>query len=245
MNKIIAKVNGKEITQSHMDFLVRSLGQRAAQFNSEEGQKQLVDELINQELFYFDALDKKLDESEAFKSEMEVAKENILKQLSIRGVLDLIQITEDEMKSFYEENKASYVKPEEVTASHILVDTEEEAIKVASELDGGKSFEIAAAEYSKCPSNENSGDLGAFGRGQMVPEFENAAFSMSIGEVSQPVQTQFGFHIIKVTAKSESGTLSFEEVKPQLQQQLTITAQNNAYLSKVEELRGKYSVEVL
>lgn len=245
MNKIIAKVNGKEITQSHMDMLLRSLGQRAAQFQSEDGQKQLVEELINQELFYFDAIENKLDESEEFKAEMEVARENILKQINIKTALDSVNVTEDEMKNFYEENKESYVKPEQVKASHILVDTEEEANSIAADLAGGKSFEICAAEFSKCPSKENGGDLGAFGRGQMVPEFEKAAFEMEVGAVSAPVQTQFGFHIIKVTEKSEPGTMTYEEVKPQIQQQLFITAQNNAYLSKVEELRGKYSVEVL
>lgn len=87
----------------------------------------------------------------------------------------------------------------EVKASHILVDTKEQALKIRQEICNGLSFEDAAAKYSKCPSKQNGGDLGYFGKGDMVVEFEKAAFALPIGEVSQPVKTQFGWHLIKVT----------------------------------------------
>ena len=88
-----------------------------------------------------------------------------------------------------------------VKASHILVATEEEALKLKSEIESNKiTFEDAAAKYSKCPSGRNGGDLGFFGRGQMVKPFEDAAFSLPVGEISAPVKTQFGYHLIKVTA---------------------------------------------
>jgi peptidyl-prolyl cis-trans isomerase C len=89
----------------------------------------------------------------------------------------------------------------EVRASHLLVQTEDEAQKLYDEIVGGKSFEDAAAEVSLCPSGANGGDLGFFGRGMMVKPFEDAAFSMEIGEVSKPVQTQFGWHLIKLVDK--------------------------------------------
>lgn len=85
-----------------------------------------------------------------------------------------------------------------VKASHILVDTKVQADIIKSKLDNGESFEKLASEYSKCPSGKNGGDLGYFGRGQMVREFEYAAFSLPVGQVSDPVHTQFGWHIIKV-----------------------------------------------
>jgi len=88
-----------------------------------------------------------------------------------------------------------------VRASHILVDTKEEALQLKNDIESGKiSFETAAQKYSKCPSGQRGGDLGAFGRGQMVKPFEDAAFSAPVGEVTEPVQTQFGYHLIKVTA---------------------------------------------
>ena len=88
-----------------------------------------------------------------------------------------------------------------VKASHILVDTKQEADSIKSKIDGGASFESMAAKYSKCPSGQNGGDLGYFERGQMVKEFEDAAFDLPIGKVSDPVRTQFGWHLIKVCDK--------------------------------------------
>lgn len=88
-----------------------------------------------------------------------------------------------------------------VRASHILVNTKEEAISIKSKINKGESFENMAKKYSKCPSGQNGGDLGYFGKGEMVPSFESAAFELPVGKVSDPVQTQFGWHLIKVTDK--------------------------------------------
>lgn len=84
-----------------------------------------------------------------------------------------------------------------VTARHILVETEDAAKEIIEKLDNGASFEGLAAQFSKCPSGQQGGKLGTFGKGQMVPEFETATFALQVGEVSQPVQTQFGYHIIE------------------------------------------------
>ena len=91
--------------------------------------------------------------------------------------------------------------PNKVRASHILVKTEQEAIKLLGRIRSGESFDDLAKKHSECPSGKNCGDLGFFGRGQMVKAFEDAAFSMEVGQVSTPVKTQFGFHLIKVTEK--------------------------------------------
>jgi parvulin-like peptidyl-prolyl isomerase len=90
---------------------------------------------------------------------------------------------------------------EEIKASHILVETEEEAISLKEEILSGTTFEDIAAEHSICPSGASGGDLGFFGKGQMVKEFENAAFDLNIGEISEPVKTNFGWHLILVTDK--------------------------------------------
>ena len=88
-----------------------------------------------------------------------------------------------------------------VKASHILVETKSQADFIKSKIDGGESFETMAKKYSKCPSGENGGNLGYFEKGQMVPEFEDAAFELPVGKVSEPVKTEFGWHIIKVYDK--------------------------------------------
>lgn len=244
--KVLAKVNGNVITEADKNNLLRSLGQqRAAQFQGPQGDALLVKELVNQELFYFDAIDSNLEESEAFKNELEKAKANILKQLNIHNTLKDIKVSDDELKEFFDTNKGKYSKAESVGAKHILVKDEEKIKEIAEELKGDLTFEEAAKKYSTCPSKDRGGDLGTFEKGKMVPAFESVAFNLEIGEVSEPVKTQFGYHLIKTTEKVEASESSFEEVKDQITQELTIKKQNDAYLSKVESLKENYDVEIL
>jgi len=244
--KVLAKVNGNVITEADKNNLLRSLGQqRAAQFQGPQGEALLVKELINQELFYFDAIDSDLQESEAFKAELEKAKANILKQLNIHNTLKDIKVTEEEMKSHFDNNKEKYGKAESVGAKHILVKEEEKIKEIAEELKGDLTFEEAAKKYSTCPSKDRGGDLGTFEKGKMVPAFESVAFNLEVGEVSEPVKTQFGYHLIKTTEKNEGSESSFEEVKDRIAQELTVKKQNEVYLNKVENLKDKYDVEIL
>lgn len=245
-NKVLAKVNGKEITEQDKQFLLQQLGpQRAAQFQGEQGDQMLLNELINQELFYFDALDSNIDETERFKAELEKAKENILKQLNIQNTLNTVDVTEEQAKEHYEANAEKYDKPPRAKAYHILVDEEDKAEEIAEEIKDGLDFEEAAKQYSSCPSKEKGGDLGFFEKGKMVPEFEEVAFDIDLNELSDPVKTQFGYHLIKVTDREEGSSSSYDEVKDQIIQELTVKAQNELYLGKVKELKDKYDVEIV
>ncbi|MCT4508034.1 MAG: peptidylprolyl isomerase [Tepidibacter sp.] len=242
---VLAVVGTKEITVADVDSAIQSLGpQRAMQFQSEEGRKKLLEDLINQELFYLNAVENNADEEEEFKNEMKKIKENFLKQYAIGKLLSEVRVEEKEAKEFYENNKEQFKSPEGVQASHILVDDEAKAKEILAEINDGLSFEDAAKKYSKCPSKERGGDLGLFSKGQMVPEFENAAFSMEKGEVSEPVKTQFGYHIIKLTDKKDADTKSFDEVKDNIYAQLIHKQQQVTYFEKVEELKAKYSVTI-
>lgn len=243
--KILAKVEGRPITESQLAALYQSLGQNAAQFQGEEGKQRLVEELINQELFLLEALEKNVEETEAFQKELAFAKENMLKQFSIRQLLESVEVSEEEMKDFYEQNQDRFEKGEEVTASHILVKTEDEAKAARERVVGGEAFGDVAQDVSTCPSKERGGDLGAFSKGRMVPEFEQAAFDMEVDEISEPVKTQFGYHIIKVTDKSDASKLSYDETKGEIRQRLTVEKQNKVYLDKVEALKGAYDVEIV
>lgn len=113
------------------------------------------------------------------------------------------------------------------------------------EIEGGLDFSDAAVKYSSCPSKEAGGSLGSFSKGKMVPEFEEAAFNLEIGQLSEPVKTQFGYHLIMVDSKTEGGTMSFEEVKDGIKQNLLNQKQFEAYNNKVAELKAKYTVEIL
>ncbi len=241
---VLAVVGTKELTAQDVEFLLKTLNpQHAAHFNSEEGKKQLLEELINQELFYLDAVNNNLDKDAEFVAEIEKMKENYLKQYAIAKLLGTIKVDDEELHNYYDKNKANMVEPESVKASHILVDEENAANDIMNELNNGLSFEEAAEKYSKCPSKSRGGDLGFFTKGQMVPEFENAAFEMELNVISEPVKTQFGYHIIKVTDKKEASEKTFEEVKDQLMQHLLQQKQHAQYATKVNELAEKYEVK--
>ncbi len=243
-NRVLAQVNDREITQQDVYAFLNNLGpQVAMQFQSSEGIKKLVDELVNQEVLYLNAVEAELDQEEAFKAEMEKVRENVLKQYALQKLLSGISATEDEIKSYYDEHKEYFVKPESIRASHILVEEEEEADEIFKEIEEGLSFEEAASKYSLCPSKEMGGDLGEFNRGSMVPEFEEVAFSIEEGKISAPVKTQFGYHLIKVVHKNEEGISTLEEVKDQVMEQVIGLKQQAKYLDTTKELKSKYNIK--
>lgn len=243
--KVLATVGGREVTEQDFQLLMNSLDpQRAMQFQSEEGRKQLIQELISQELFYLEAVEAGLDKDELYIQEAKRMQDNILKQFAVHKLLKDITVTEDEMLGYYNSNKEMFKEPESIKASHILVEDEGKANEIANEINDGLSFEEAAKKYSSCPSKDQGGDLGYFSKGKMVPEFEEAAFNMNVGEISSPVKSQFGHHIINVVDKKEEHTKDFDGVKEQLQQQLLAKKQQETYLSRVDELKKEYEVVV-
>ena len=150
-------------------------------------------------------------------------------------------MTEEDVKNYYEEHKQQFTKGETVRAKHILTDSKEKCDAILAAIQSGEtSFEDAAKEKSTCPSGAKGGDLGEFGKGQMVKEFEDAAFAAEIGHVVGPVKTQFGYHLIKVEKKNEATVSPLEEVKETIRRTLLQQKQNEAYNAKVEEMKKKY-----
>ncbi|KNF07731.1 putative peptidyl-prolyl cis-trans isomerase Cbf2 [Gottschalkia purinilytica] len=245
-NKVLAVVNGKEITEQDVQTLLTNLGEQVAmQIQSQpDGKNRLVHELINQELMYLNAIDNSLDKDEYFVSELEKTKKNLLIQYSVNKLIGDVSATDEDVVKYYDENKEKFKQPETIRASHILVKDEEEAKNIISKLNEGLSFEEVAKEKSECPSKDRGGDLGYFARGSMVPEFEEAAFKLEKDEISEPVKTQFGYHIIKLNDRKEAGISPLEEVKQQITQQVTNLKQQDKYLSKTNELKDKYKVEI-
>ena len=240
--KILAKVGQKEITNLDVQGAIQGLDPfQAQQFQTEEGQKYVLDDLINQELLYMYAKDNKIDQDEEFRTEMKRVEENVLKQYVINKILTSVKLTEEEKKAFFEAQKQSFSKPETASAKHILVDSEEKANDILGKINAGEvSFEDAAKEHSTCPSKDAGGDLGTFGRGQMVPEFENAVFNMNNGEVSGPVKTQFGYHLIKLENKNESSIPEYDEVAEEVGKTLLFQKQGEVYQQKLNEVKQKY-----
>ena len=240
--KILAKVGDKEISNLDVDSAIQGLDPyQAQQFQTEEGRKYVLEDLINQELLYMYAKDAKIDQDEDFRREMAEIEKNVLKQYVINKILTSVEITDDEKLSFYEANKVNFSNPETVNAKHILVDTEEKAKELLAQIKAGDiTFEAAAMANSTCPSKDNGGDLGEFGQGQMVPEFDQAVFAMEVGEISEPVQTQFGFHLIKLEAKNEASIPAYAEIADKVEKTLMFQKQGEVYQNKLNEVKAKF-----
>ena len=240
--KIIATVGGHQITEAEVEAFIHSLPREQQAYAAHpDFRKQCEEQLIAVYAFAKYGEEEKIDETEEFKNVMENARKDILAQMAMRKLFATVNVTDDEIKEYYEANKSKYSKGASVHAKHILVDNEEKCTELLNAITSGeKVFEDVAKESSTCPSGANGGDLGEFGRGQMVKEFEDAAFDAEIGKVVGPVKTQFGHHLIKVEKKNESSTASFDEVRGQIYQQLMAEKQNDAYTTKVNELKEKY-----
>ncbi|WP_090841023.1 peptidylprolyl isomerase [Alkalicoccus daliensis] len=155
-----------------------------------------------------------------------------------------IEVTDEEIKTYFEENKANYEQQEEVEASHILVEDKEEAENIVEKLEAGEDFAELASEYSTDASNaENGGELGFFGKGAMVEAFEEKAFSMEAGEISEPVETEFGYHIIHVTDKKEAQEASLEENESDIRELLVNEAVNQQYPVWLDEIKESYEIK--
>lgn len=244
-NKVLAIVNGQEITNVEVEATLSRMPQdRKAYFSNEQGKAQLLEQLIAFELFYNDAKDSGLEENEVYKERLELFKKELLAQVAMENTMMSIVVEEDEIKKFFDENSENFIVPENISAKHILVDSEEKANEILAEINDGLVFEEAAGKYSSCPSKAQGGSLGSFGKGQMVKEFEDAAFASEIGAIAGPVQTQFGYHLIKVEEKSEKSNKNFEEVENEIRMNLLQAKQGEAYGNHVNELKSKYTVEM-
>lgn len=242
-NKVLAVVNGKEIKQSDVEALYVNLGPNAAQYQGEAGYKQLIEQLILEEMLYSDAKENNLDNEKEYQTALEQLKKSLLAQYSVSKLMSNIDVSEDEAKEFYNSNKNLFRSSETVVASHILVDSLEKAEEIAKEINAGLDFAEAAQKYSSCPSKASGGNLGRFGKGQMVVEFEDAVFSMNVGEISAPVKTQFGYHLIQLNEKNDAKDLTFDEAKQDIINKLKFDKQSKTYTEKQNELKEKYPVE--
>lgn len=243
-NKLIAVVDGREIRESDLHALIHNLGQNAARFAGEGGRTQLVGELVAQELFYSDALASGLDQDPEFVNAVEEMKKSLLKQFALNKLLREVTISDEEAREYFEANKETFKPQPSANASHILVETEEEAHTILAEIKSGLAFADAAQKYSSCPSKERGGNLGQFSKGQMVPEFETATFAMTPGEISEPVKTQFGYHLIELHSITGGDDVAFEDVADQVKQYYTSVKHNEVYNNKQNELKEKYTVEL-
>ena len=240
----LASVNGKPITSTDVDNFIMAMGRNGQAYNNPQGRAAVLEQLIAQRLFLLDAQRNLLEREPAFKEQLAALKEQLLMEYAITKCVEGVQVKEEEVRAFYEEHKEEFVAGATVNASHILVDTEEQARQILESIKNGDiTFEDAAKQYSSCPSSAEGGNLGDFAQGQMVPEFDAAVFSMEVGELSAPVKTQFGYHLIKLNAKNEAEVVTYEDIRQELYANLMQQKQQAAYQSKINQLKILYPVD--
>jgi len=243
-DQVVVKIEDEVITQKDIDKLIESLDpQMASMYRTPEGRAALTEELINSRLFALKGIEEGIDKSDDYLDEVERFKKHALMKVTVDKMLENVAATDQDARKFYDENTYQFSQPAQIRASHILVSEEAEMEKVIAEIEAGKSFEDAAKEHSTCPSKERGGDLGFFGEGQMVPEFEKVAFETEVGKISAPVKTQFGVHIIKVEAKNPESLIPFDDVLEQLKAYLQNQKRSEAYQTELNRLKEKYKIE--
>jgi peptidyl-prolyl cis-trans isomerase C len=225
--KVLATVNGTEVTDADVAAAADELGPSVAQSGSED---QLIDYVVDTRLVAKAAQDAKLDQDAEVKRKIELQKNRVMMEALLTKI-GRDAVTPEALKKVYDEAAAKQKPEEEVKARHILVPTEEEAKTVVERLKKGEDFAKVAAELSKDPGSKD-GDLGWFTAERMVPEFSKAAFALKKDEISAPVKSQFGWHVIQVEDKRVKPFPPFDAVKDQIERFVSQKAQAD-YIMKL------------
>jgi len=211
--RVIAKVNGKMITDTDMKLAEAEIGSDLGSLPAATKRRVLIEFLIENQLFADAAEGQNLGTDQSFDERMQYWRRRALRDAyfdrSVRAT-----ISDAEAKIFYNSQVGALKADEEVRARHILVDSKDKAREVYEKLAHGSDFAQLAKEYSKDPgSKDQGGELGFFGRGQMVPQFEEAAFRLKKGEIGEPFESQFGWHIVRIDDRRQRAAPAFEAVK--------------------------------
>src|SRR4030088_1986871 len=232
-NPVLAKVNGAEIRQSDVTLAEEELGPSLAQMDPATKKDNVLSFLIDMKIVAKAAEDKKVENNEDFKKRLAFTRSRLLMD-SLLASEGKAATTDDAMKKVYEDASKQIAGEQEVHARHVLVETEDEAKAVAEELKTGSVLADLSKKKSKDLGASDGGDLGFFTKDQMVPEFSAVAFALEPGKVSDPVKSQFGWHVIKVEEKRNRQEPAFEQPKGPLDTYDTRKAQAD-YVGKLRE----------
>ncbi len=213
---VVATVEGRDITVGHMIAMSLNLSEEQRQLPPEVIFNGILERLIQQEAVG----QQRSNLSRYSELHLENERRSLFAREALTEIAETVSVSDDEIEEAYEANFANFSPSTEFNASHILVESEEAAQEVLSELENGADFAELAKERSTGPTGPNGGNLGWFGLGQMVPEFENAVVALDRGQVGGPVQTQFGWHVIVLMDVRESSPPALEDVRQQLREQV-------------------------
>jgi peptidyl-prolyl cis-trans isomerase C len=232
-NPVLAKVNGAEIRQSDVTLAEEELGPSLAQMDPSTKKENVLAFLIDMKIVAKAAEAKKIEDRDDFKARLAFTRSRLLMD-NLLASEGKAATTEEAMRKVYDEAAKQIEGEQEVHARHILVETEDDAKAIEVELKKGTDFAELAKKKSKDPGASDGGDLGFFTKDQMVPEFSAVAFALEPGKISDPVKSQFGWHVIKVEEKRNRKAPDFDQVKSQIETYVTRKAQAE-YVAKLRE----------
>lgn len=236
---VVAKIDSQAVRRSDIELARLALPAEFRQMPLETIYSQLLEKVIERKLAAFAAKKGKLDEGDVYKRQFAFISESVLEQVYFNAAIDA-QLTEDKLRQRFARAMANFKGDEEVAARHILVETENDAKAVVKSLEGGADFGKLAREKSIDPSaRQNGGDLGYFARGQMVPEFSEAAFALKVGQISKPVKSSFGWHVVVVDGRRQSPPPSYEQAIDDLRQDMA----REVVAETLEKLRSAAKIE--
>jgi foldase protein PrsA len=258
-DETVAKINGEAISKDDLysemvdqygaATIDKIIGDKIVAAEAKKQKINITNSILNKEV---EKLKASYGGEEAFKQALEsnnttlaFLKQDLKNYLTIKQLLEpQIEITEEEMKTYFDENKDSFAEAEQIKASHILVPDEKTANEVKQKLNDGGDFAELAKDYSTDDSTKDSGgDLGYFAKGTMVSEFEDVAFGLAVDQVSKPVKTEFGYHIIKVEAKKKAKEANYNDSKEEIKETLVDQKIDSEYTTWLENKKKSYDIE--
>lgn len=243
----LAKVGNSTITEADLERELKSIPPFAQQlFTGKEGKQKFLEELIKKELLYQEALKKGLDKEPDYKTRVEDFKKiTLVGKLLEKEIEAKASVTMQDVQNYYNNNKDEFSEIKQIRMSQILVRSDDDALKVLERLKKGESFaNVAKAVSTDTNSAKNGGDLGYMSMQQIAPEIRNSAMRLKVGEVSNPIRTPSGIHIIMITDKKLGKLAEFEKVKNIIFQRLTAQKQKETFDNYIENLKKSYKVEI-
>ncbi|MEA3454517.1 MAG: peptidyl-prolyl cis-trans isomerase [Candidatus Caldatribacteriota bacterium] len=239
---ILASFGGQTITLGEFNQLWEQVPE---EYKLQLDKSMVLDQMISEALLIQEAKTKKLEEDEKVAEQIKKMTEQILVQALIqKDILDKVQVNDEEVEKYYETNKDNFTEKEQAHLFNILVKTEEEAQDILKQLNAGEDFSEIAKTKSTGPSATQGGDMGFISKGAIIPEIDKAVFALEIGELTDIIKSDYGFHILKVTEKKPESTKSLEEAKEDIIQTLLPEKQKKAFENFLEELKGKTEIEI-
>ena len=239
---VAASVNGKKILVSEFE---EKLQQMPVFFQQNEVQRRkFLESLIDREVFLSEVSRRKLNNDEAVKKRLKLALEQISIEELVKKAVPEAAVTDQEVKDYYQEKKEEFVEREKAQVSQILVRSEKEAREILAQLKDGKDFAGLARTKSVSPDASRGGDIGYFGRGEMLPEFEKAAFSLKKGQISKVIKSPFGYHILKLTDREDKRQKTFAEAREEIGAILRQKRQRIELDKWFKELKAKAKIKI-